>query len=124
MERYNYLENIKSDIRIYIGENFTEEEIRERLEDRENWEEELNDDLWVADNVTGNGSGSYYCNTWKAEEALCHNWDLLAEALTEFGCDINALDQGAEYCDVTVRCYLLNRAINETLDDLEEEEEE
>ena len=44
MERYNYLESIKSDIRIYIGENFTEEEIRERLEDRESWEEELNEE--------------------------------------------------------------------------------
>ena len=81
-----------------------------------------NDILWVDDGVTGNGSGSYYFNTWKAEEALCHNWDLLAEACEEFGQDIGeAFKQGVEACDVTIRCYLLGQAIAAALDELEEE---
>lgn len=47
-----------------------------------------NDTLFACDSVTGNASGSYTFNTWTAEEYLCHNWELLGEALTEFGRDI------------------------------------
>lgn len=122
--KYNYLESVKEDIRIHIGENYTEEEQKEKIQDRETWEEELNDELWVNDNVTGNASGSYTFNTWRAEENLCHNMDLLREALKEFGCDITYLEKGAEACDVTIRCYLLGQAISETLDQLEEDMEE
>lgn len=83
-------------------------------------EKELRYDLWTADSVTGNASGSYYCNAWKAEEALCHNWDLLADALEEFGGDTDILRQGPEACDVTIRCYLLGECLSEVLDELEE----
>lgn len=76
-------------------------------------EQDLNDTLFTCDSVTGNASGSY------TEEYLCHNWDLLVEALTEFGSDMSYLGRGAEACDVTIRCYLLGQAITE-----EEEEEE
>jgi hypothetical protein len=87
--------------------------------------EKLNDELWIDDNVTGNGSGSYYCNSWKAEEAIAHNLDLLGEALQEFGSGPEYLiEQGAEAADVTIRCYLLNGAISKALDELEEEAEE
>ena len=58
------------------------------------------------------------------EEYLCHNWELLGEALTEFGCDMSYLGKGAEACDVTIRCYLLGQAISEVLDEIETEEEE
>lgn len=117
---YNYNEAIKSDVLDYIHWNFTEKEISEKLADRESWEQELNDDLWTADSVTGNASGSYYCNTYRAEEALCHNWDLLNDALLEFGCtDCNPIEKGAEWCDATIRCYLLGGAIAEALDELE-----
>lgn len=74
----------------------------------------------VFDSVTGNAS----FNTWTAEEYLCHNWELLGEALTEFGCDMSYLEKGAEACDVTIRCYLLGQAISEVLDEIETEEEE
>ena len=48
--------------------------------------------------------------------------DELEEACDEFGQDIGeAVKQGAEYCDVTIRCYLLGQAINVALDELEEE---
>lgn len=93
----------------------------EWIGNRDGLEELLNDDLWTCDSVTGNASGSYYCNAWKAEEALTHNLDLLAEALEEFGQDgTNVLRQGAEAMDVTIRCYLLGQAIAAVLDDLEE----
>ncbi len=122
MGNYNYLEAIKADALEYIRENYTPEEIAERMEARDEWEQELNDDMWTADSVTGNASGSYYCNAWKAAEAIAHNWDVLAEALQEFGCyDINPIEKGPEYCDVTIRCYLLGQAIGEALDEIERE---
>jgi hypothetical protein len=122
---YNYNEAMLSDVLDYIRENYTAEEIAEKLEERDDWAEELNDDMWTADSVTGNGSGSYTFNTWRAEEYLAHNWDILAEALAEFCCDdCNPIKKGAEWCDVTIRCYLLGQAINEALDSLEEERDE
>lgn len=123
--KYNYYEAVKNDVLDAIRENYTEEEICEELNDRDAFAEKLHDDLWIDDSVTGNASGSYYCNTWKAEEALCHNLDLLGEALEEFGCGPEyMMEKGAEACDVTIRCYLLGWAISEALDDIESELEE
>lgn len=116
---YNYMNAMTEDIRNYITENINREDY---TEDRDGLEEYLNDTLWTEDGVTGNASGSYYCNAWKAEEALSHNWDLLAEALEEFGQDgTDVLKEGAEAMDVTIRCYLLGQAIAEVLDDLDNE---
>lgn len=114
---YDYREHVADDIREYIRENVDLNEWKGR---RDDLEEELRDDLWTADSVTGNASGSYYYNAWKAEEALCHNWDLLADALEEFGGDTDILRQGPEACDVTIRCYLLGECLSEVLDELEE----
>ena len=122
--KYDYYEAVLADVLSSIREDYTLEEIKKNLEDRERFEERLNDDLWIDDAVTGNASGSYYCNAWKAEEALAHNLDLLAEALHEFGCDLDyLLKEGAEAADVTIRCYLLGGSISEALDELEEEVE-
>ena len=125
MERYDYRAAVRSDVLDYIRNNYTPEEIREALTDRDDFTEKLNDELWIDDSVTGNGSGSYYCNTWRAEEAVCHNLDLLGEALQEFGCGPEYLiERGTEAADVTIRCYLLGECISEALDELEEEAEE
>jgi hypothetical protein len=121
MEKYNYTEAMKNDIREYIADNYTADELAEALADRDDFEEKLHDDMWIADSVTGNASGSYYCSAWKAEEAICHNLDLLAEAMREFSCDVDALSKGAEWCDVTIRCYMLGSVLSDVLDDLEEE---
>ena len=120
MTNYNYLENIKADVKEYIDNEINLKD----FSDREELEEKLNDTLWTEDSVTGNASGSYYCNSWKAEEALAHNWYLLAEAMKEFGCEVDLLEKGAEWADVTIRCYLLGQAIGEVLDEMEEEFEE
>lgn len=124
MERYDYYNAIREDVLEVVRERYDADEIREKLEDRDRFAEELNDDLWTHDSVTGNGSGSYYCNAHKAAEALMFNLDLLAEAVEEFGGDMDVLKNGAEACDVTIRCYLLWWGIDKALDDLEEELEE
>lgn len=126
MEKHDYKNEVRNDLADWLREcasydNMTAdafEEARERLED----------EAWTADSVTGNGSGSYYCNTWKAEEAICHNLDLLGEALREFG-DTGAdiLEKGAEACDVTIRCYLIGQVFGDVfekvLNELREKEE-
>ena len=119
MEKYNYLEAVKEDVLNYIEENISFED----FEDRDELEEHLNDVLWTEDSVTGNASGSYYCNAWKAADALAHNWDILQEALEEFGFDVNPIEKGEEWCDVTIRCYLLPYAISEVLDEIDDLEE-
>lgn len=119
---YNYLEAVTADVLEHIREEYSAEEIAAKLDERDEWERELHDDLWCCDSVTGNASGSYTFSTWQAEEYLTHNWDELADALVEFGCnDCNPIEKGAEWCDVTIRCYLLARAIGDALDELEAE---
>ena len=119
---YNYNEVIKADVMDYIRYNYSPAELAEKLTDRDEFAEELNDELWICDSVTGNASGSYFFNAYKAEEAIAHNWELLRDALSEFGyADIDPLEKGAEWCDVTIRCYMLNWAIYEAIDDLADE---
>ncbi len=97
MEKYNYYQAVKKDVLNYIQEH----EITITDENREEVEEQLNEDCWMSDSVTGNASGSYTFSTWQAEENLCHNWDILAEA-----------------CDVTIRCYLLSQCIASAIDEI------
>lgn len=118
MERYDYRKNVKDDVKTYIKEN----EIHWTEDDRDDVQNDVNEQCWVADSVTGNGSGSYTFNTWQAEENVCHNTDLLAEALEEWGQQgENILENGAEWADVTIRCYLLGECIGTAMDELEAE---
>ena len=114
MKKYNYLSAVKEDVKDYINYNH----ITINEDNREEIEQDLNDKLFCEDSVTGNASGSYTFNTWQAEENLCHNMDLLNEALSEFGCDVTYLERGAEACDVTIRCYLLPQAISKVIDEI------
>lgn len=120
MEKYDYLEAVTNDVKEYIN---SEIEMSD-YSDRDELEEYLNEHLWTCDSVTGNASGSYTFNTWRAEENLCHNLDLLGEAMAEFGGDASDILESAESCDVTIRCYLLGQAISAALDELWEEPEE
>lgn len=114
MEKYDYLSAVESDVREYIENNVDFHD----YSDLDEMKEDLNEKLFVEDSVTGNASGSYTFNTWKAEEYLCHNLDLLAEANEEFGGSSDILSDGAEMCDVTIRCYLLGQAIENVAPDM------
>lgn len=112
---YNYYEAVKEDVKQYIEDNADYYNYAEMS--RDELEQELNDTLWTEDSVTGNGSGSYTFNSNEAFDNLKGNLDLLAEACEEFG-SVDVLKDGAEACDVTIRCYLLGNAINEVLDEV------
>lgn len=120
MERYDYLEAVTSDVKDYIKYEITMSD----YSDRDELAEYLNEHLWANDSVTGNGSGSYTFNAWRAEEYLCHNLDLLGEALSEFGSNPAEIMDSPESCDVTIRCYLLSQAIDAALDELWDDEDE
>ena len=119
MKTYNYFEAVKEDVKNYIENDIDIKKALSGAGDIDSLKDNLYDDLFCNDSVTGNASGSYTFNTWQAEENLCHNMDLLKEALEEFGCGIEYLEKGAEACDVTIRCYLLSSAISEIIDGLE-----
>lgn len=117
---YNYREAIRIDINnaIHEKEEWIGKTLKEMYEDVDEAYDQLFDDMWVNDSVTGNASGSYTFNTYKAEEYICHNLDLLEQAMNEFGCeDVNAIEKGAEWCDVTIRCYLLGEVLREVLEE-------
>lgn len=128
MMNYNYLESMKEDVKEYII-NDSELSIDDLIYNRSELEEKLNEDLWVYDGVTGNASGSYTFNSYKAKEYVLDNMDLLKEMCNEFCIDAETigkkfLDGAWEWMDVSIRCYLLGQAISEVLDDIEEEQED
>ena len=122
MMNYNYLESMKEDVQEYINNEINLKD----FSDREELEEKLNEDLWTCDSVTGNASGSYFCNSYKSMECVLDNMDLLEDMCKEFGVDNDTIGQKFlacewEWMDVSIRCYLLGQVIGEVLDEVEEE---
>lgn len=130
---YNYMDAMVDDIKDYIND---EVELSDYT-DLDDLREKLDEDLWVDDGVTGNASGSYTFDRWKAREYVIDNMDLVAEMADEFGVDNATLgekfrEEEWEYFDVSIRCYLLGQAIEQALEELgidedsfsEEEKEE
>ena len=122
--KYDYYEVTTNNVLEYIEENidFSEFDKREELE------EKLNDECWVSDSVTGNASGSYTFNRYKAQEFVLDNMELCTEALKEFCVPMEEvaekfLEENWEYFDVTIRCYILATCIVNALDILEEANE-
>lgn len=116
MDRYDYYREVKNDAIDEIIEC-----VKWNADYLENSNDEIYDDLWIDDSVTGNASGSYTVNTWTAEEYICHNMDLLGEALADFGYDADYItEHGAEACDVAIRCWVLGQVIDEAIDEARE----
>lgn len=115
---YDYESEVRNDVIEYGNEwlSYNNETVRE--ENIDEIRDRLYEAMWTSDSVTGNGSGSYTFNRWVAEENLCHNMDLFLEAAEEFGSDMASLiKEGAEVMDVTIRCYLFPRLLDEFLDE-------
>ncbi len=116
---YNYFEEVKADVVEAIKEHMQYNGI-DCIDDVDDGA--LLDELFVSDSVTGNASGSYTFNSWKAEEYLCHNMDLLKDAVDEFGEDISSvIERGAETCDVIIRCHVLYQVFQEALEEVEDD---
>lgn len=108
---YNYRREIKQDIKDYIRENNPEMDF-----------DSLYDTLWTEDSVTGNGSGSYTCNRYRAKEMVSDNDDLVCEAVAEFCIPAEEVAKHLtdwEYWDVTIRCSLLGECLADVLEEAE-----
>jgi hypothetical protein len=120
-ENYNYLYdtvlNIVDDI---TNSKYTQQIIIDNIDDREQLFEELNDYYWTNDNITGNGSGSWWFWTYPAQLAVFENLDLIEILVNEGYLDENCLCKyfvnGFESLDVAFRCYYLSEALNIVLD--------
>lgn len=119
---YDYREAMTEDVKQWITD---EVNLADWTEDREGLEQQLNGNLWTADSVTGNGSGSYTFNRVQASLYVLDNMDLLQEAIEEFATDPATvgdkfISEDWEWFDVIIRCYLLGSVISEVLDEMEE----
>lgn len=117
---YNYLDVVTNDVVSYIQEEID----ADQYASRERLEEVLNDTLWEDDSVTGNSSGSYTMNAFKARSFVLDNLNLLSEACSELGIENEEIGQkflqgSWEWMDVVIRCYVLPQAIHAALDKLE-----
>ena len=123
MEKYNYREIMKADIRQWLQDNAQE---YANVPEADLYDH-LNDLMWVDDNITGNNE-FFYDSEYKCEEYLCHNFDLLFEALFEFGefeadivdkvHEVNEHGTFARWADCTIRCYLLGECLWQVLKEL------
>jgi len=115
--KYDYLEAMTNDVMEFIKNEVNLED----YDNEDDFIEYLNDTLWTDDSVTGNSSGSYTFNRYKAKEYVVDNMELVAEMADEFGVDNKTLgekfrDEDWEYFDVSIRCYLLYQAITEAIE--------
>jgi hypothetical protein len=123
---YDYLEAMKADIKEWIDDN---KDSIDKVGDLDELKEQLNDDLWADDDVTGNGSDAGYpMDDAEMREAVHENSELCKDALLEFGTSSEKiaekfLEGDYVYFDATIRCYLLGQAIDEVVNENEEEYE-
>jgi hypothetical protein len=113
---YNYYEAMANDIREYLADTYTAEELAEKMADVESFREELNDDLWTIDSVTGNASGSYTFSRETAKSYVLDNMTMCIDAMKEFCVEAETiaekfLSEDWEYFDVTIRCAILGQVI-------------
>lgn len=115
----NYLEQVTDSVRDVFDEYV---DSYDTDMDADGIREQLYDDLWTDDSVTGNGSGSYTYDREEAKKYVMEDSDTVIEAIEEFGVDAKTvgekfLDQDWEYFDVTARCYVLGQAIDAVLEE-------
>lgn len=118
LKTYSYPQHVKEDIKEFIEKRLDSGTFGMLVQGDEDTIEDVEDLLFTQDEITGNGSGSYTFNTLEAEENLTGNWDLLREAKEELDPQVDIIDKGPEYCDVLIRCYLLDWCFRKALADI------
>lgn len=113
----NFIDEVRKDLKEFIQDRWTEKEIKDLDRD------EVYDEAFTEDSVTGNGSGSYFFNSWKAKESIFNmDEDLLRETISEFSIDMGEHWGDWEFLDCSVRCYALGKIdIEELLKEIREE---
>lgn len=118
MLKEDYIKELENGIKDVISIEFKEDELKEMSESDFREKIELLD-LYNCDDITGNASGSYECNSWKAEENICHMWSEIQDMIEEGFITIDSFKYGAEGIDVALRCYFLNEALENVISEME-----
>ena len=101
MEKYDYRYEIESDLHTYIYDNV---DIND-FDSVEELEEYLYEETWAEDSITGNGPYGY-ASEEECCEYVCHNFDILNEAIEEGFCE-PLTELNGKKIDCIIRCYLL-----------------
>lgn len=127
MEKYDYRRAITDDIKDWIvnDTDILEENDDKQNDELYNW---VYDEIFDNDNITGNGA-YYYDSEDKCSEYLSGNFNLLCEAMREFGIDNEVKmiikhyenQDLARYFDCSIRCYLLMDCIYQAMEELQDE---
>ena len=114
---YDYETSVRDAIASYLSN------IRAGEYDAPTDRDDLYDTLFTEDSVTGNASGSYWCNASKAKECImgdANAEDYIREVISEFSLESNEIAthfMDWEYWDVCIRIYLLGQVLDDVLDD-------
>lgn len=129
MEKYDYRRAITDDIKDWIvnDTDILEENDDKQNDELYNW---IYDEIFDNDSITGNGA-YYYDLEDKCSEYLSGNFNLLYEAMREFGVDNEVKmiikhyenQDLARYFDCSIRCYLLMDCIYQAMEELQDEME-
>lgn len=112
---YYYDENMKGAIRGYLEENCKDL-------DQDHWFEELE----MSDQVTGNASGSYFCNRAFAKRCVLDNIDLLQEVCESLDDSMKLqmvyyfVSDDWESLDVMIRLYVFPQVFPSVWEEWEE----
>lgn len=106
--KYDYIANMKSDISEYLAD------AKITLND-DNYED-IYDELFDRDEITGNTSGSYTMDRDTARAMVIENIDILKSAVVEYYVNADMvsnwfLTNNWEAFDVVIRCHLLREAM-------------
>lgn len=115
---YDYYKTVRKDILNNLGnyDSFTD------FNNYDEYYKYVYDKLYVDDGVTGKGSGRYFSDIDKTEEALYYNSDLLERANKKFGYTYEttrnkSLNELYEWYDVIIRCYILGDVLGDILEE-------
>ena len=116
-----YFEQVKADVAQYLDDNESWYNMSD-FSDADDFQERIYEDMWTADSVTGNASGSYTFNSAEAREHVLADMETVKDALQEFCVDAKEigekfLNEEWEWLDVTARCYVLGQAVGAWIDE-------
>lgn len=118
----NYYDELKNDIIEALKYDYSE--ILESAEDKEDAYYQLEDIFFITDSITGNASGSYYCNAYEARKHCYEYFRDVFEALEEF-CYEKELQYFKTFVSLVEEGYLNieNMTLNdEILEEVDEDE--
>ena len=120
---YNYREAIKEDVKNWMDENHEPGASKELEFDYDT----VFEGCWVADEVTGNSSGSYTFSRCEARKNFFEDYDsedYVSQMVQEGFCTAEEVGKRTvsgdwEWVDVCIRCYLLGEVVQEVINELD-----